>query len=437
MISPEEFLNKKATDMLPAVVAQPLMRAIERAINSRELQEFNYALEISGKSLQFEARIMATKYDTVIAIVRDITANTQLANEQRIAAVAFESDLGMVITNAERTIVQVNKAFTQITGYSAAEAVGQTPRLLSSGQHSAEFYDAMRQRIQSHGSWQGEVLNRRKNGEIYPIWLIVTTVKDADGAITNYVGSHQDISKRKNAEDVLRKLNLELAESRNGLRAMASQKEAQLELERKHIAREVHDELGQVLTGLRMNLSMSLKDHGNLAPGLALELQNMKKLVDQAIAGVRNVAANLRPVALDMGLVVAIECLGAEFSKRMAIPCTISALPGSFQIDDTRAVVFFRIVQESLTNIARHAEASQVDIKLDSRGDAMRLEVRDNGRGFLVGARGSRKTFGLLGMHERALALGGTLDIRSTPGLGTVVTVVIPLNETKTGNSDS
>ena len=437
LIPPEEFLNRKATDMLPAVVAQPLMRAIERAINSRELQEFNYALEIGGQSLQFEARIMATKYDTVIAIVRDITANTQLANEQRIAAVAFESDLGMVITNAERTIVRVNKAFTQITGYSAEDAVGQTPRLLSSGQHSAEFYDAMRQRIQSHGSWQGEVLNRRKNGEIYPIWLIITTVKDVDGTITNYVGSHQDISKRKNAEDVLRKLNLELAESRNSLRAMASQKEAQLELERKHIAREVHDELGQVLTGLRMNLSMSLKDHGNLAPGLALELQNMKKLVDQAIAGMRNVAANLRPVALDMGLVAAIEWLGAEFSKRMEIPCTISAQPGGFQIDDTRAVVFFRIVQESLTNIARHAEATQVDIKLDSRGDAMRLEVHDNGRGFMVSARGSRKTFGLLGMHERALALGGTLDIKSTPGLGTVVTVVIPLNETKTGNSDS
>jgi PAS domain S-box-containing protein len=343
----------------------------------------------------------------------------------------------MVITNAQRTIVRVNKAFTQITGYSASEAVGRTPRLLSSGSHSPAFYDEMMQCVQRDDSWQGQVWNRRKTGEIYPVWLSIATVRDADGNITHYVGSHHDISELKSAESALNKLNQELTESRGSLRAMASQKEAQLELERKHIAREVHDELGQVLTGLRMNLSMSLKDHGNLAPGLALELQNMKKLVDQAIAGVRNVAANLRPVALDMGLISAIEWLGAEFSKRMAIPCTISALPGSFQIDDTREVVFFRIVQESLTNIARHAEATQVDIKLDSRGAAMRLEVRDNGRGFMVSVRGSRKTFGLLGMHERALALGGTLDITSTPGLGTVVTVVIPLNETKTGSSDS
>jgi signal transduction histidine kinase len=118
----------------------------------------------------------------------------------------------------------------------------------------------------------------------------------------------------------------------------------------------------------------------------------------------------------------------------MAIPCTITVQPGSCEIDESRAVVYFRIVQESLTNIARHAEATQVDIQLDCRGHALRLEVRDNGRGFTVSARGNRKTFGLLGMRERSLALGGTLDINSTPGLGTVVVVLIPLNETATEN---
>jgi PAS domain S-box-containing protein len=435
LFPPKAILNRTATELLPAAVAQPLMLALERAIDSGELQEFNYALMIDGKALHFEARLVATSDDRVISIVRDVTARKEMEDDQRIAAIAFESELGMVITNAQRIIVRVNKAFTKITGYSAEEALGRTPRLLSSGHHSAAFYDAMIDRIQSDGSWQGEVWNRRKSGEIYPVWLSIATVCDVEGNITHYVGSHHDISELKSAESALNQLNQELTESRGSLRAMASQKEVRLELERKHIAREVHDELGQVLTGLRMNLSMSLKDHGNLAPGLALELQNMKKLVDQAIAGVRNVAANLRPVALDMGLVAAIEWLGAEFSKRMAIPCTISAQPGSFQIDDGRAVVFFRIVQESLTNIARHAEATQVDIKLVSRGDAMRLEVRDNGRGFLVNARRTKKTFGLLGMRERSLALGGTLEVNSTPGLGTVVVVLIPITETAMENS--
>lgn len=432
---PQDIRNRTIAELLPEPVAQQFMQAIAKALDSRELQELNYALEIGGRTLYFEARFAATAHATVISIVRDKTARMRLEDEQRIAAIAFESELGMVITDAKRTILRVNKTFTRITGYGADDAVGRTPRMLSSGRHGAAFYDAMNQRLQHDGSWQGEVLNRRKNGEIYPVWLSISIVRDDDGHITHYVGSHHDITERKNSEDALARLNLELAESRGGLRAMVSQREARLEQERKHIAREVHDELGQVLTALRMHLSMCIKDHAGAAPALAMELRDMKHLVDQAIGGVRNVAANLRPMALDMGMVAAIEWLGAEFSKRSSVPCTIAVPPESIAIDEARAVVFFRIVQESLTNIARHAEATQVAIELDCRGDALRLEVRDNGRGFLAHSRGHRKTLGLLGMRERALALGGTLDISSTPGLGTVVVVLIPINDNAAENS--
>jgi PAS domain S-box-containing protein len=434
LYAPEDIRNRTIAELLPAPIAQQFMSTIGRALDSGELQELNYSLQIDGIDLQFEARFAAAGEESVISIVRDITARTRMEEAQRVAAIAFESELGMIVTDAERTILRINKTFTRITGYSAEDAVGRTPRLHSSGHQSAAFYDAMNQCIQREGSWQGEVWNRRKNGEIYPVWLSITTVKDDDGNITNYVGSHHDISDLKSAEDALHKLNHELSESRGNLRAMASQQEVRLEREKKHIAREVHDELGQVLTALRMHLSMCVKDHGGLAPGLAVELQDMKKLVDQAIVGVRNVAANLRPTALDMGLVAAIEWLGAEFSKRTLVPCSISVHTEVIEVDEIRAVVFFRIVQESLTNIARHAQATQVDIHLVSRGDALRLEVRDNGRGFLVSSKGNRKTFGLLGMRERSLSLGGTLDINSTPGLGTVVVVLIPLNETATEN---
>ena len=431
---PEAIRNRTIADLLPASVAQQFMHTIGRALDSGELQELNYSLQIGKKNLHFEARFVATGEDTVISIVRDITARTRFEEEQRIAAIAFESELGMVVTNAERTILRVNKRFTQITGYSSDEAVGRTPRLLSSGRHDAAFYRQMNQHLERIGSWQGEVWNRHKNGQIYPVWLSITTVRDEAGNIANYVGSQYDITDRKNAEDALNKLNHELIESRSSLRAMTSQNEGRLEQEKKHIARDVHDELGQVLTALRMNLSMCVKDHGRLAPALAVELKDMKNLVDQAIRGVRNVAANLRPMALDMGLVAAIEWLGNEFSKRTLIPCKIDVQTENIEIDEARAVVFFRIVQESLTNIARHAQATQVDILLDCRGDALRLEVRDNGRGFLVRSKGNRKTFGLLGMRERSLALGGTLEINSTPGLGTVVVVLTPLNETATEN---
>jgi PAS domain S-box-containing protein len=431
---PQDIRNRTIAELLPAPVAQQFMHAIAKALDSRELQELNYVLPIDGQAKYFEARFAATAHDTVISIVRDNTARKQLEDAQRIAATAFESELGMVITDAKRTILRVNKTFTRITGYSAEDAVGRTPRLLSSGSHDAAFYDEINQRLQRDSSWQGEVWNRRKSGEIYPVWLSISIVRDDDGNITNYVGSHHDITERKNSEDALTRLNLELAESRGGLRAMVALREARLEQEKKHIAREVHDELGQVLTALRMHLSMCIKDHGGLAPSLANELQGMKRLIDHAIAGVRDVAANLRPMALDMGMVAAIEWLGAEFSRRSSIPCTIDVQPKNIVVDEARAVVFFRIVQESLTNIARHAEATQVEIRLDCRGETLRLEVSDNGRGFLLNARSKRRAFGLLGMRERSLALGGTLDIRSTPGLGTVVVVLIPINETAMEN---
>ena len=435
--APEDIRSRTIAELLPAPIAQQFMSTIGRVLDSGELQELNYSLQIDGRDLQFEARFAAAGEDSVISIVRDITVRTRMEEEQRVAAIAFESELGMIVTDAERTILRINKTFTRITGYSAEDAVGQTPRMLSSGRHDALFYDQMNRNLQRNGSWQGEVWNRHKNGEIYPVWLSITTVRDGAGNITNYVASHYDIAERKNAEDALGKLNQELTESRGNLRAMASQREARLERERKHIAREVHDELGQILTALRMNLSMCVKDHGNLAHSLTVDFKDMKKLVDQAILGVRNVAANLRPMALDMGMVAAIEWLGGEFSKRTSVQCTVAIQPEYIELDEARAMVFFRIVQESLTNIARHAQATQVDIRLGYRGDALRLEVRDNGRGFLVSSKGSRKTFGLLGMRERTLALGGTLDISSTPGLGTVVVVLIPLNETATESAAS
>ncbi len=124
----------------------------------------------------------------------------------RIAAVAFESQEGMFVTNADGVILRANHSFTQITGYSPEQAIGQTPRILRSGRHDAEFYAAMWARIYDTGSWQGEIWNRRRNGEIYPEWLTITAVKDESGAITNYVATLLDITERKAAEDEIVKL---------------------------------------------------------------------------------------------------------------------------------------------------------------------------------------------------------------------------------------
>jgi signal transduction histidine kinase len=164
---------------------------------------------------------------------------------------------------------------------------------------------------------------------------------------------------------------------------------------------------------------------GPLDSALHADVQKMKALVDSAIQGVRNVATHLRPTALDMGLVSAIEWLRQQFMRVNQLPCSFDT-QGDLVLDDVRSVVIYRIVQESLTNICRYARANLVGIRLARLGDDMRLEVCDDGCGFDVEAAGKLRTFGLLGMRERALALGGVLDISSTLGQGTVVTLTIP-----------
>jgi diguanylate cyclase (GGDEF)-like protein/PAS domain S-box-containing protein len=168
-----------------------------------------------------------------VGITRDITARKQAEEALRIAAVAFESQEGMVITDANSVILRVNRAFTESSGYTAEEAVGQTPRLFKSGRHNADYYAEMWESVKRTGSWQGEIWDRRKNGEIYPKWLIITAVKSEDGTVTHYVGAHTDITARKAAEDAIKNMafydpltklpNRRLLDDRLG-RAMAESK---------------------------------------------------------------------------------------------------------------------------------------------------------------------------------------------------------------------
>ena len=141
-----------------------------------------------------------------IGSISDISFRKAAEAELRIAATAFESQQGMVVTDADSVILRVNHAFSEITGYTSEEAVGQTPRLLKSGRHDADFYRKMWTSIHRTGGWRGEIWDRRKNGEVYPKWLTITAVKNEDGVVTHYVGAHVDITERKHREDQVRQL---------------------------------------------------------------------------------------------------------------------------------------------------------------------------------------------------------------------------------------
>jgi signal transduction histidine kinase len=234
-----------------------------------------------------------------------------------------------------------------------------------------------------------------------------------------------DTTDQKHANKAVHDLNRDLKVSTQLLRDMVAQNDEIRESERTHIAHEVHDELGQVMTALRMRLSVIELRYGSQIPDLVGEMHDMKMLIDKAIRSVRNVVKSLRPTSLDLGLVPAISWLCTEFTKQTSIECVFDWGEQKFDLDDKRSVVVFRIVQESLTNVSRHANSSHVDVNLKVEGDLLQVVVRDNGVGFDNAVVEKKKTFGLLGMKERAIALGGQLEVISNCGQGTSVTLTI------------
>lgn len=223
----------------------------------------------------------------------------------------------------------------------------------------------------------------------------------------------------------LRRSHHQLAAVHGQLRQFSTHLESAREEERKKIAMEIHDELGQLLTALKMDVSlvgMKLAD----PPKARQKLGEMRDLVEQMLGKVRHVASHLRPAALNFGIVAALEWLTDDFARRNGSTCRLHVHGGEPDLDDQQATAVFRIAQESLTNVARHAGASAVTVTLDCAAEGVTLSVADNGRGFRPEIARQGYSYGLLGMSERARFLGAGLLVQSAPGAGATITVSIP-----------
>lgn len=361
-------------------------------------------------------------------LTADVAMRKQAESSLKLYASVFQNSTeAMVITDHNNTIVAVNPAFSRSTGYCLNEVRGNNPRILASGKTPLETYQALWAGLAGHGQWQGELWDKRKDGTIYPKWISIAVVRNALGDITHYLANFSDITERKNSERAMQNLANELQISHQNLRDLAAESEVRLESERKKIARDVHDELGQILAALRMEMSLVRMRWGVRDAELAEKMVGMKALVGRAMVGVRNVATHLRPMVLDAGLVPAVRWLCEGFSKSTAIGCVFTAHNDDVSVDEALAVVVFRIVQEALTNITRHAMASSVHVTIELWDSLLRLEVSDNGQGFDISEAAVGRSFGLLGMRERALAISGNVSITSTPGQGTVVVLTVPM----------
>ena len=224
----------------------------------------------------------------------------------------------------------------------------------------------------------------------------------------------------------LKQAQQDLERSREALRRLASHRETRIEQERARLAREFHDELGQVLTTARMHLQ--LLERG--LPAAAGEARETAHTIDAMIAdayrSVKAIASDLRPAALNLGLTAAVEWIAARILGPASIRYEISCAAAADGLGDEQSIALFRIIQESLSNIVRHAGAQKVGITLDEHEGGMRLQIEDNGRGFDVAAVDHATHFGLLGISERVKALGGELEIDSAPGAGTRLAVTLP-----------
>jgi len=241
---------------------------------------------------------------------------------------------------------------------------------------------------------------------------------DGPGPNLRLVGTLEDVNDRYLTET-------ELLRARQQVRDLSEHMEVHLEAERKQIATEVHDQCGQVLTLVKMEIAV-LRSAARQAPLLLDSVQRLDEQVNDLVQMSRDLIARLRPPALDLGLVPALEWLAGEWSRQTGMTCEFSCAVDELALPDDKATTLFRIVQESLTNAARHAQADWVHVGLGMVEGSLDLRVADNGRGFEPN-NDHAGHFGLMGMQERAQRVGANLQVTSAPGAGTQVRVSMPL----------
>jgi two-component system, NarL family, sensor histidine kinase UhpB len=227
-----------------------------------------------------------------------------------------------------------------------------------------------------------------------------------------------DITQQKRAQGML-------ARSQRQLRELSAHAEQIRESERADIAREIHDDIGGTLTGMKVDLEW-LRKHAAQLPGAAEKIEDMAHLLGSATAASSRIMLALRPSILDQGLVPAIEWQVRDFDKRLGIACAFKCNREDLALDAERATALFRILQEALTNIAKHAHATRVEVQLFDSVSLLALEIRDNGVGIRQADQDKAGSFGIRGMRERVHNLGGWLDIGSAPGQGTTLMISVP-----------
>ena len=322
---------------------------------------------------------------------------------------------GAAVLSRDHTVLHCNGRFARFLGAGLQRVIGSSMLdLVWPDDHSK--LDALLRRA-AQKNCRGEIRLQSRKGAPLSVHLSLNPLRLESTKAVCLIAS--DLSEMKRAEQ-------ELRASSEQLRNLAAHLLSVREEERARISREVHDELGQALTAVKMDLAWLAGRLPRRNGQMLKRIRSTRQLADDIIQSIRRISTELRPAVLDLGLAEAVEWQVQEFQTRSGIQCTVRLLTREV-VASNASTAMFRIFQETLTNVARHAKATRTEVVLQKQQDWLVLLIRDNGRGFDQADPSLSKSLGLLGMRERAAILGGRVNISSAPGKGTTVTAWIPL----------
>jgi PAS domain S-box-containing protein len=379
-------------------------------------------------------RDTAGAIQAVLGITRDVSRRkiAELAlveSEERFCKAFYANALPLIITRLkDGTILDANEAFTRLVNRPRDEILGQTT--IELGVIDATRRATVIKSLLRTGVIHDIELEIKAQDGVCRIGLLSLVLMEIGGEQCT-LGTYRDVTEAKRADEQLRA-------SRTALRSLATRQQDIREDERTRIAREIHDSLGQALTALKLQLSAAEDAASKDALGLGPRLHETKLMVDELVKTVRRLATDLRPPILDqLGLPAALEWLAQDFAKRTGIRCQAHTQANNPTIKGELATALFRIIQEALTNVLRHAGATRVDIELGTKSGCVTIEINDDGTGISESGTMGPGSLGILGMRERAAALGGVLEVAPRAERGTRVAAWFPPQSKPVGGGDA
>ena len=467
--TPEDLRGKTLGDFPRLLETHFPVSCLEalRAQEPRNLGELTYGDERIREGI-YTVQVFPLSHDFLGVVFENVTEQKRSERALRESEERFRlvvqgvQEYGLFQLDSSGNVVSWNAGAARLMGYRAEEIIGK---------HFSVFYpkeEVLHCKPEHNlaeaaraGQTEEEGWRLRKDGSRFWANVLMTALRDAQGSLRGYAKLTRDMTERREREEALTRakellelrveqravvltrvndeLRVEIAERKHAeeqfketldqLRALAARLQSVREEERASIAREIHDELGQACTAIKMDLALIGRKITKKQTQLRAKIESSMQVVDDMIVTLRRIASDLRPRTLDdLGLAAALEWQSQEFEKRSGIHCHLVLPLEPLNLDPERSTAIFRIFQESLTNVTRHAQATSVEARLEIAGGQLIFRVQDNGKGFDPEEAKAKKSLGLVGMQERAHLLNGEVSIEGIPGAGTTMILRIPLS---------